>query len=390
MKLVDSFGFRYRVAPGEAEAELAYLSQIGLVDVVLSDDVDTLVFGARRQILNWSKDTGANQARMRRRRKDNDSDFSNSESEAQEETKEQEVKTMRKQDEKRRKEAWVTVYDAEAIQEDASIYLDKDGLVLIALLTKGDYNPDGLKGCGMKTAIPLAQAGFGKKLIEGYKEFCQRIPPPTFGLVSSDGNIIKSSRPTSSLKHLFKAYPAKPPGTTTPEWKKFLANWISELQHELATDSLGFFEGRGTTKQPKLANSTALDSFLSTQREIQALDSYVYPVTSKDIDKKLYEQANSFDGRTTTEDSGSGLGLDGSEIKWKEPDPRLIAKSAQEAFGWNRAKVSSNLSSRNQRLPKSSFNPDLHFFFLDFEQNENHGLGWNDFKTIKKRGDEKR
>lgn len=32
-------------APGEAEAELAFLNQIGVIDAVLSDDVDTFVFG---------------------------------------------------------------------------------------------------------------------------------------------------------------------------------------------------------------------------------------------------------------------------------------------------------------------------------------------------------
>lgn len=32
-------------APGEAEAELAFLSKTGVIDAVLSDDVDTFVFG---------------------------------------------------------------------------------------------------------------------------------------------------------------------------------------------------------------------------------------------------------------------------------------------------------------------------------------------------------
>jgi Holliday junction resolvase YEN1 len=34
-------------APGEAEAELAYLNEIGKIDAVWSDDVDTLIFGAQ-------------------------------------------------------------------------------------------------------------------------------------------------------------------------------------------------------------------------------------------------------------------------------------------------------------------------------------------------------
>ena len=38
--------YRYIQAPGEAEAELAYLNRIGFIDAVVTDDVDTLLFGA--------------------------------------------------------------------------------------------------------------------------------------------------------------------------------------------------------------------------------------------------------------------------------------------------------------------------------------------------------
>lgn len=34
-------------APGEAEAELALMNRQGKIDAVLSDDVDTLLFGAK-------------------------------------------------------------------------------------------------------------------------------------------------------------------------------------------------------------------------------------------------------------------------------------------------------------------------------------------------------
>jgi len=37
-------------ALGEAEAELAHLNRYGVIDAVLTDDVDTLVFGALRVI----------------------------------------------------------------------------------------------------------------------------------------------------------------------------------------------------------------------------------------------------------------------------------------------------------------------------------------------------
>lgn len=35
-------------APGEAEAELAYLNQIDLIDAVWTDDSDIFIFGAKR------------------------------------------------------------------------------------------------------------------------------------------------------------------------------------------------------------------------------------------------------------------------------------------------------------------------------------------------------
>lgn len=42
----------WRLALGEAEAELAYLNRYGVIDAVLMDDVDALVFGALRVIKN--------------------------------------------------------------------------------------------------------------------------------------------------------------------------------------------------------------------------------------------------------------------------------------------------------------------------------------------------
>jgi exonuclease-1 len=41
-------GWKCIVAPYEADAQLAYLSRAGLVDFVISEDSDLLVFGARK------------------------------------------------------------------------------------------------------------------------------------------------------------------------------------------------------------------------------------------------------------------------------------------------------------------------------------------------------
>lgn len=44
--VISAFGIEWRKAPGEAEAELAYLNRVGIIDAIITDDVDAFVFGA--------------------------------------------------------------------------------------------------------------------------------------------------------------------------------------------------------------------------------------------------------------------------------------------------------------------------------------------------------
>ncbi|KAL4062245.1 PIN domain-like protein [Scleroderma citrinum] len=45
-ELLSAFGFTWHEAPGKAEAELAKLNAVGIIDAVFSDDSDILLFGA--------------------------------------------------------------------------------------------------------------------------------------------------------------------------------------------------------------------------------------------------------------------------------------------------------------------------------------------------------
>lgn len=70
--MIQSFGFQWcwvslthllqiprlinMQAPGEAEAELAYLNNIGAIDAVLTDDVDAFLFGAQTVIRKYAVD----------------------------------------------------------------------------------------------------------------------------------------------------------------------------------------------------------------------------------------------------------------------------------------------------------------------------------------------
>lgn len=47
---------------------------------------------------------------------------------------------------------------------NAELGLDREGMVLVALMSGGDYLPDGIPGCGVKVACEAAKAGFGKSL----------------------------------------------------------------------------------------------------------------------------------------------------------------------------------------------------------------------------------
>ena len=122
-QLLRQFGFPAHFAPGEAEAECALLQREGIVDAVLSEDVDTLMFGAGISIRNWSPEGNSSK-----------------------------VPTH------------VTIYDASNIKEQYG--LDGAGMVLVAMMSGGDYIPEGIPGCGPKIAVEAAKAGYGARLCQ--------------------------------------------------------------------------------------------------------------------------------------------------------------------------------------------------------------------------------
>jgi Holliday junction resolvase YEN1 len=120
-QLLKQFALPFHVAPGEAEAECALLQREGVVDAVLSEDVDTLMFGSGITFRNWTPET-----------------------------------------KKSGSPTHVNVYDAKATKAGSG--LDREGMILIALMSGGDYIPEGIPGCGPKTACEAARAGFGADL----------------------------------------------------------------------------------------------------------------------------------------------------------------------------------------------------------------------------------
>ncbi|KAI0692354.1 PIN domain-like protein [Cerioporus squamosus] len=113
-RLVEAFGFAWLEAAGEAEAELAKMSSLGLIDAVMTDDSDTLIFGAAVIIRNPSfKRAGSDK---------------------------------------------VTVYRRDKVLDKTG--LCEDDLLLFALLVGCDYD----ENCGPRIATGLARYGLGRVL----------------------------------------------------------------------------------------------------------------------------------------------------------------------------------------------------------------------------------
>ncbi|KAG6020571.1 hypothetical protein E4U41_002808 [Claviceps citrina] len=121
-RLIRLFGFPVHDAPGEAEAECALLQRHGIVDAVLSEDVDTIMFGCTRTLRNWSAESKTGSTPTH-----------------------------------------VSLYDVDDMKLK-DVGLDREGMVLVALMSGGDYLPDGIPGCGVKVACEAAKAGFGKSI----------------------------------------------------------------------------------------------------------------------------------------------------------------------------------------------------------------------------------
>ncbi len=57
----------------------------------------------------------------------------------------------------------VSVYNTADLAQSVT-GLDREGMVLVALMSGGDYIPEGVPGCGVKVACEAARAGFGKTI----------------------------------------------------------------------------------------------------------------------------------------------------------------------------------------------------------------------------------
>ncbi|KAJ7442236.1 PIN domain-like protein, partial [Mycena galericulata] len=114
---IKAFGFHCHHAPGEADAELAYLNRLELVDIIFTVKEEVFIFGATYVI------------------------YSPLEDDCQE----------------------AYVYTSAGIEQN--VHLSRGGLLLMAILIGGDYDQQGLVGCSEHVAYTLARRGLGDPLL---------------------------------------------------------------------------------------------------------------------------------------------------------------------------------------------------------------------------------
>ncbi|KAJ3086941.1 hypothetical protein HK102_012139 [Quaeritorhiza haematococci] len=166
--LIEICGFRWMVAEVEAEAECARLNSMGIVDAVMSDDVDSFLFGAKYIIRNWNASnlpTATSKI----------STLASIPSSAPAETDSNRSSSPCARTRSRRTgsgtatvngEGGVDVVKVYSIQEvESKLGWDRNALIFIALLNGSDYT-DGLKNVGIITAGEIARGGYGTLLAQ--------------------------------------------------------------------------------------------------------------------------------------------------------------------------------------------------------------------------------
>jgi flap endonuclease-1 len=142
-RLLEYLGVPYVQAPSEGEAQAAYMAACGDVWAAVSQDYDSLLFGATKLVRNLAI-SGKRKLPMR--------------------------------------EAYVQV-DPEIIELTAtlgSLGLTREQLIDLGILIGTDFNPDGFKGIGPKTALKLIRENGS---IEGITENPDFKPPPNLNRI---------------------------------------------------------------------------------------------------------------------------------------------------------------------------------------------------------------
>ncbi|KAK4943916.1 hypothetical protein LTR10_016632 [Elasticomyces elasticus] len=200
-RLFQAFRFPHHTAPGEAEAECAMLQRNGLVDAVMSQDVDAIMFGSTLTLRDWSKEASKHN----------------------------------------KSPTHVNVLDLPRIKSLSG--LDPDGMILVALLSGGDYDEAGVSGIGSTLACEIARAGFGSDLLDlvrngddrGIQEWRERLQ---FELETNESGYFKVKRKTVKVPETFPdrkilGYYLNPAVTPDDELPRLERKWLQAWESEI-------------------------------------------------------------------------------------------------------------------------------------------------------------
>ncbi|ODV84466.1 hypothetical protein CANARDRAFT_29016 [[Candida] arabinofermentans NRRL YB-2248] len=154
-KLLRHWNISYVEAAGEAEAELARLNDLGIIDAIISNDGDGFMFGAKVILKNFSRWLSDNPMSQ----------------------------TVSTRYEKQENEFYVTPYRMDKIESITGI--TKERMIFIACLNGSDYS-GGVAGLGITRCFKLAQLGTSAADDEYFMDYAGELAKIYYSSVEMD------------------------------------------------------------------------------------------------------------------------------------------------------------------------------------------------------------
>ncbi|PYI02246.1 Rad2-like endonuclease [Aspergillus sclerotiicarbonarius CBS 121057] len=311
--LVDLFRFPRHEAPGEAEAECARLQRAGVVDAVMSNDVDALMFGSTFTVMGFSKESGSGTTAA----------------------------------------THVTCYRMDSTGEPSNVMLDRAGMILFAMLSGGDYLPSGVPKCGSKLAGEIAKAGFGADLLEILDSDCDDLDAKLgewrerlqYELEENESGYFQTKHKAVRIPDTFPdrtimSYYAKPVVSTTSDLGALqhgLVNaWDKDIDVvELRRFAANTFEWNyrsGARKVTKLLSEPLVSYRLRLGRQASAFPENIPRLSNGTVPmlQKIYRSRSSYstDGLTEFQLDIVPVDVVGFDILADEPNPPLPSQES--------------------------------------------------------------
>ncbi|ODM14924.1 hypothetical protein SI65_09676 [Aspergillus cristatus] len=309
-RLIDLFRFPRHDAPGEAEAECANLQRAGIVDAVMSNDVDAMMFGSKMTIMNFSKESGSTTSASH-----------------------------------------VTCYRMDSQADTSNVNLDRPGMVLFAMLSGGDYLPSGVPKCGSKLAAEISKAGFGSDLLdainaketermEQLSEWRERLQ---YELETNESGYFNTKHkavriPQSFPDQTILEYYASPAESNAEELaflqRRLMNAWDQDIEPlEIRHFAARFFDWNyrsGARKVIRLLAEPLVSYRIRLRRQLNGST-----LSNSDIPmlRKVYKSRASYstDGLTELQVDVIPINVVGLDLFAEEPNPPLPSQASEEA-----------------------------------------------------------